>query len=244
MIAESEVATGTAPNFNALARIYRWMEWLSFGPCLSRCRREFLAQIRHSKRALVLGDGDGRFTSQLLRENPNVVVDAVDASPAMLAALLRQADENSARVRTHCTDARDWRSENQSYDLIVTHFFLDCLTTEEVRALARRIRNASQPDAVWIVSDFTVPENRFGQWIAAPLVSMLYTAFAVMTGLKVRRLPDHSAALQDAGFALKSRRTRLGGLLTSELWLRRLLQYSSIHSERPTPSLRQPTPAP
>src|SRR6185437_1080687 len=57
------------PKFDRLARVYRWMEWLSFGPYLSRCRRAFLPQLRDARRALVLGDGDGRFTAALLRRN-------------------------------------------------------------------------------------------------------------------------------------------------------------------------------
>ncbi len=47
------------PNFNRLAQIYRWLEYLSFGPFLWRCRIRFLPDLAHCRRALVLGDGDG-----------------------------------------------------------------------------------------------------------------------------------------------------------------------------------------
>ena len=147
------------------------MEWLSFGPWLARCRRAFLNDMAHARRALVLGDGDGRFTAALLKANPQVQVDAVDASAAMLRALKRRAGPNAERVRACVGDARRWTPDVQGYDLVATHFFLDCLITDEVRALAARIRPALSPDAAWVVSEFAVPRGLYGRLVARPLVS-------------------------------------------------------------------------
>jgi SAM-dependent methyltransferase len=208
-----------APNFDRLAKVYRCLELLTFGPLLARCRTAFLPQLATARSALVLGDGDGRFTAELLRANSEIRIDAVDASPAMLDSLLQRAGTDSDRLRVHCGDVRDWRPENAQYDLLVTHFFLDCLTTEECRALAAKAHGAVSPAAVWIVSEFAVPEGWFGRLVAHPMVWLLYRAFGVLTGLRIRRLPDHHAALRDAGFALTRRRARLRGLLASEMWL-------------------------
>jgi SAM-dependent methyltransferase len=211
-----------APNFNRLARLYRWMEWLSFGPWLALTRRNFLPEALHARRALVLGDGDGRFTARLLRLNPEIQVDAVDASSAMLEELLRRAGPNASRVRVYLADARDWQPpapiDAEPYDLIATHFFLDCLTQHDVRMLATTVASAADGSALWIVSEFAIPEGRFGALVAGPLVSLLYWAFSRLTGLSVRTLPDHSAALQSVGFMQVQRHARLGGLLISELW--------------------------
>jgi SAM-dependent methyltransferase len=210
------------PNFNRLAALYRWMEMISFGLWLSRCRCAFLSEMAASRHALVLGDGDGRFTSRLLAENPTVQIDAVDASPAMLRALIHRAGPHAGRVRTHVADARQLHlaqlSQNPPCDLIVTHFFLDCLTTGEVQSLASNLRGAVSADALWVVSEFSIPTTRFGRLIARPLVACLYLAFGWLTGLSVRTLPDHRSALNAAGFTLKECRNWLGGLLVSELW--------------------------
>jgi SAM-dependent methyltransferase len=207
------------PDFDLLAPVYRWMEWLSFGPWLGWCRCAFLPDLRRVRRALVLGDGDGRFTARLLRQNSHVMVDAVDASAAMLRALLRRAGSQARRVRAEYRDARSWSpAPSLRYDLVVTHFFLDCLTTDEVRHLAARVHAAAEPQARWLIAEFDLPQSRFGRCIAGPLVGFLYWAFGVLTGLKVRRLPDHRAALAEAGWVLEKRRTWLGGLLISELW--------------------------
>jgi ubiquinone/menaquinone biosynthesis C-methylase UbiE len=207
-----------AANFAGLAGVYRWMEYASFGPWLWRCRCAFLPEMGACRRALVLGDGDGRFTARLLETNSRIEVDAVDASAAMLRALERRAGAHGARLCTEYTDARAWRPRGAAYDLVATHFFLDCLTTEEVRALAAKIRGATNEGARWVVSEFAVPQGWLGRMVARPVVAMLYAAFGLMTGLRVRALPEHAAALSACGFALEKRRTRLGGLLVSEVW--------------------------
>lgn len=212
------VRKGQAPNFGRLAKLYIWMEFATFGPRLTRCREAFLPGLTSARHAVVLGDGDGRFTAELLRVNSQVRIDAVDASPAMLDALLSRAGQNADRVSPHCADIRDWQPANPPYDVVVSHFSLDCLTTEEVRALAAKVRGAVSPSAIWIVSEFAIPRSRFGRWVARPLVWLLYRAFGLLTGLKIRSLPDHHCALRNAGFSLARRQTWLCGLLVSEMW--------------------------
>ncbi len=214
------------PDLDSLASAYRWMELLTFGPYLHRCRRTFLADLAAARRALALGDGDGRFTAELLRANPGVRIDTVDASPAMLRALLRRAKADAGRVQAHAADIRSWAQAQASsgtspaepYDLVIAHFFFDFLTTGEIRALIRAVRPRLAPGARWIVSEFAHPGGLYGKLIAAPVIWFLYRAFGLLTGLRIRSLPDHAAALREAGFTLETRRTLLGGLLIAELW--------------------------
>jgi SAM-dependent methyltransferase len=210
-----------APDFDRLARVYRWMEWLSFGPALARSRRFFLSELGECRHALVLGDGDGRFTAHLLAHNPVIRVEAVDASPAMLSELRRRAGPHRRRVETHLADLRAWTPSGSNYDLVVTHFFLDCLSTDEATHLARRAHSCMAPNGAWLVSEFNEPAGWFGRMVAGPLISFLYRGFGLLTGLEIRRLPDHRKALSEAGFALIRRHSWLGGLLVSELWQRR-----------------------
>jgi hypothetical protein len=214
------------PNFDRLARLYRWMELASFGPWLWWCRCAWLDKLAGCRHALVLGDGDGRFTQRLLETYPDLTLDAVDASPAMLRALVRRAGTDAARVGAHCADARSWQPDDPPcaqpgkppYDLVVTHFFLDCLTTEEVQVLAGKVRSAVAPHSLWMVSEFAIPDTWFGRLVARPVVAGLYWAFGRLTGLAVRRLPEYANGLRSAGFVLERRRAWLGGLLVSELW--------------------------
>jgi SAM-dependent methyltransferase len=211
-------AQSSPANFNHLAHIYRWAEWFTFGPTLSQCRGAFLPAMKSRQSALVIGDGDGRFTARLLQQNSRIVVDALDASEAMLQELKRRAARHASRINTLNLDAREFIPPGPHYDLIATHFFLDCLTTDEVARLAARLRQGVTEGALWVVSDFAVPRTRYAQLAARLLVSALYRAFGILTGLRIRQLPEHATALAQSGFRLMQRRERLGGLLASELW--------------------------
>lgn len=208
----------TRPDFNRIARFYRWLEYLSFGPILERCRFHRLPELADARQALVLGDGDGRFLARLLQSNPQLCADAVDLSSAMLQLLSARAAKCGAldRVTLHCADAREF-TPTASYDLVVTHFFLDCFTMDELHTLAGRIRSQVTPGARWVVSEFAIPSGA-ASLPARLLVWTLYVAFGVLTGLEVRRLPAYPAALRGAGLSLRERRSWLGGLLVSELW--------------------------
>jgi SAM-dependent methyltransferase len=208
-------------NFDLLARPYRWLEYATFGRALERCRFHFLPALTDARRALVLGDGDGRFLARLLKTNPQLKADVVDISPAMLRLLSERAGpEAQQRIAFHQGDARGFVQLEQDYDLVVTHFFFDCLFQSELNGLVEGIVPRLAPGAVWVVSEFARPRDGVGSWLGQGIVSGLYAAFALLTGLEVRSLPDHSAGLESFGFQIYSEKHWLRGLLVSQLWRR------------------------
>jgi Methyltransferase domain len=204
-----------AANFDRIARLYRWLEYLSFGPALLACRTHFLSHSQHCRKALVFGDGDGRFLARLRARNPALHADAIDNSPAMLRLLAHRvaAHPSTAPLILHCIDARTFTPSGSGYDLIVTHFFLDCFSEPEVAALATRLTPHLAPGALWLLSEFAAPSL-----LSSLLVRSLYFAFRLLTHLRTTQLPQHSAILVASGFTLRRRHLRLGGLLVSELW--------------------------
>jgi len=204
------------PDFNRIAKPYRWLEFLTLGRALERCRLHFLPELAASRNALVLGDGDGRFLAALLAANPHLNADAVDSSAAMLQLLSQRCCANTNRLHAHHANALAF-TPTQRPDLIVTHFFLDCLTQPELDALALRLAKCALPNTLWLVSDFRIPTGPM-RLPARILVRALYLAFRVLTGLRTTSLPDHGTALTAAGFARIAHHHSLAGLLTTELW--------------------------
>jgi SAM-dependent methyltransferase len=206
-------------NFDPLARPYRLLEYLTFGKALEHCRFHFLPALAEADSALVFGDGDGRFLGRLLKTNPYLIADVIDISPAMLDVLYKRlSPEERARVTLHCADARQFTIPEKTYDLVVTHFFLDCLFDPEISALIDRIKLNLEPGALWVVSEFSLPGNRIGALVGKALISSLYLAFRVLTGLQVRTLPDGTTKLKKAGLELSDEYAHLSGLLISQLW--------------------------
>jgi SAM-dependent methyltransferase len=207
-------------NFNLIARPYRGLEYLTLGKALERCRTHYLSRLRDCRHALVLGDGDGRFLAQLLVHNPHLEADAVDTSATMLELLRQRSEAGTAdantRLRTHHSNAMTFTLAGP-YDLVVTHFFLDCLTQAELNSLVARVASTLAPGALWLVSDFRIPDGSM-RLPARALVRGLYFAFRVLTGLRTTALPDHATPLTRSGLRRIARQHSFAGLLTTELW--------------------------
>ena len=248
-----------SPNFDHVARIYRFAEYLALGPLLQRTRTHFLPELPPCHQALVLGDGDGRFLAQLLDQLPHLGALAVDTSATMLRLLRHRCEPYVPRVRTlqasaldlfaPSDDMRDLRAESQdpgpphltpgtspqsraptpesrlpplplAPDLIVTHFFLDCLTQPELNTLTTQISANTAPGTLWLLSDFAIPNTPILRPFARLYIRFLYLSFRVLTGLRVTHLPDPQSALTAANFTCLARHEFLLGLLYTEVWER------------------------
>jgi ubiquinone/menaquinone biosynthesis C-methylase UbiE len=215
--------TKQAPNFDRVARIYRWSEYLALGTLLEHTREHFLPQLLDRRHALVLGDGDGRFLAKLLQQNAGLQAIAVDTSAKMLRLLAerchRAKSNDTTRLRTSHSSALTVTPAKDT-DLIVTHFFLDCLTQTELDALTERLAAQVKSGTLWLVSDFGLPRIRILKPFAALYIRALYLAFRLLTGLRVTHLPDTHGALQRAGFERTARHEHLFGFIYTEIWLR------------------------
>jgi SAM-dependent methyltransferase len=207
-------------NFDRVARIYRWAEYISLGPLLERTREHHLPQLTTCNRALVLGDGDGRFLARLLRQNLALHALTVDTSATMLQLLTKRCAFAAPRLETAQISALDANAPPGT-DLVVTHFFLDCLAQQDVDALTQRISAQLQPDALWLLSDFAVPSSPLLRPLARLYIGALYLAFRLLTGLRQTHLPDPQSSLTQAGFVRIACHQKVHGLLYTELWQRK-----------------------
>ena len=206
------------PDFDRVARLYRWAEYLAHGPLLQRTRTHFLPQLTHIRNAYVLGDGDGRFLARLLTQNPSLQATAVDTSATMLTLLRSRCAQASSRLHTIQADALT-QTPPPGTDLIVTHFILDCFTQTQIDALALHLAQSVQPGTLWLVSDFQVPAGPLRR-LARIYIRTLYLAFRILTGLQVTHLPNPAHALTQASFKRIARHNTLCGILYTELWQR------------------------
>jgi len=199
-------------NADRIARPYRWIEYATLGRALQQRRTAFLADVADACRVLVLGDGDGRFLEKLVEQNPLACIDYVDVSGRMLE--LARARAGTGRVTYHQADALEIALPERGYDLIVTHFFLDCFNEAGAARLVERAALAACPNARWLISEFR------RTWWSSPLLAGLYLFFRITTGLETRRLIDHHPLLARHGFRMVRTESAWLGLLASEVWAR------------------------
>lgn len=219
------------PTFDLLAPAYQALELTTFGPLLHRCRTAHLDRLRPCRRALILGDGDGRFLADLVRANPTITVDTVDVSPGMLSAARRRVSRvpsAAERVRFAAADARVDPLPGAEYDLVVTNFFLDCFRPAELAAVVSRAADACAPDAIWLDGDFRLPQAGWERLAARLALAGMYAFFRLITRIPAGRLADPAPLLTATGFRLEAETTWLRGFLSSRLWVKGAELHSSV----------------
>ena len=210
-------------SFDRLAPHYRWMEAVLAGNKLQRCRTSFLSEAAEARSALVAGEGNGRFLVALLRTNPSARVLCVDGSARMLERArgrLRRAGIQAPRVEFVQADLTAWSPPPALFDLLVTHFFLDCFRPEQIAAIVSRFSRAALPEARWLVADFCEPAAGPARWRARVILAVMYWFFRRAAALEARRLTAPDAFLEEHGFRLRQRRRSEWGLLHTDLWQR------------------------
>jgi len=211
----------TRANFDRLAPHYHWLEKVLAGGKLHRCRTAFLSTVPPPGEALLLGEGHGRFLAELLTAHPGVRCTCVDSSAKMLAGARRKLEGqgfNLAGVEFVQADVLEWKPPAGKFDLIVTCFFLDCFSAEQLARLMPRIAGAAVADARWLVADFRKPESGWKRWRAAWILESMYLFFTHATALPASRITPIEPFLEGQGFVLQGRRTFEWGLLHSDLW--------------------------
>ncbi len=213
-------------GFDRLAPHYRWLEALLAGGKLQRCRTAWLDEVCAAGRILIAGEGNGRFLAEAARRLPTAHFVVLDASPAMLAqaaARLRAAGGDERRVEFEEADVLSWvpAASVRPFDLIVTHFFLDCFPPEELARVIAALAAAAAPRCDWLIADFRDPAGGPARWRARLILAGMYAFFRAVTGLRARRISNFAPELDRAGFTLASRRVTEWGLLHSDRWERR-----------------------
>ena len=210
-------------SFDTLAPHYRWLEFVLAGSKLQRCRTAFLGQVGDRQEVLVAGEGNGRFLLECRRQLKTARITCVDASSRMLALGRRRLECRGldlGRVEFVHADALAWRPPERAFDLVVTHFFLDCFRPEQLERVVAALARAAMANATWLLADFQAPPAGLRRYRARLIHRVMYLFFGLATRLPARQLTVPDALLEAHHFALRERQESDWGLLHSDRWVR------------------------
>lgn len=210
-------------NFDLLAPHYRWMEFVLAGNKLQRCRTAFLDSVGSVRRILIVGEGNGRFLAECRRKLKNAQIMCLDASSRMIRLARRRVEGQRLSQRdiqfVH-TDLFEWTPPSRPFDLVVTHFVLDCFGSAQLRRAIELLATVTTVDAQWLIADFQVPPAGFLRYRAEAIHWLMYSFFRTVTGLSAHRMTCPDQTLMKNGFALRERRESEWGLLHTDHWTR------------------------
>ena len=129
------------PTFDLVASFYPLLEQTIFGSTLNRARIFFISRVTEGNNILLIGEGNGRFLFEMVKETSSGSVTVVDSSARMLASAARRLAtiDHYSRIEFVQGYILEWRSPVPHYDRVVTHFFLYLFTPACLRWVVEKI---------------------------------------------------------------------------------------------------------
>jgi len=209
-------------NFDGVASSYLFLETITFGNQLQKCRTSMISHLTNSKRALVLGEGNGRFLEAFCKANPLAEILVIDESPRMLdLAKRRIANANppiNNQIEFRCANVFEILPLSGTFDLIVCNFFLDCFTSSEIGHLMGLFRQMLFGEGLLVVGDFRKPHSIFGKIIGLFILKFMHIFFKKTAGISATELTDLHAILLERSFQKAVEKKLFFGFLNSSIW--------------------------
>ena len=214
--------TVSLKTFGRLTRLYQLLEFIAFGNSLAKARMAFIQKLKTSQKILILGEGDGRFLLKLRKQNPTAHIDCIDLSEKMLTKakerLKSHNERNLENLHFRQVDIRDVSLPEDTYDTIVTLFFLDCFNQNSSEKIISKIVQSLRPGGYWYWADFRQPSKGWKALRARIWLAVLYHFFRWQTNIEATHIvPTETILKQNQLTPLKSI-TRQAGLIRSTLF--------------------------
>jgi ubiquinone/menaquinone biosynthesis C-methylase UbiE len=221
-------------TYDLIASFYPLLEQIVFGSNLSQGRRIFITQVRAGNHILLIGEGNGRFLFEALKQTSADSFTVVDSSARMLATTARRiaAVDRCPHVELIHADILECQSPAASYDRVVTHFFLDQFRPDRIHRVVEKICRLATEDALWINVDFTSENQDLRQKF---LMWVQYRFFQIFAGIESDRLFDPRPWIRQAGWDILETKSLDSGWISAQLMSRQLSPPSSGVQISPDP---------
>lgn len=208
-----------ARGFDRLAPVYDVLADFLLSGRIHASQVAFLPRLPSVGRALVVGGGSGRFLCELLSGGHARHAVSIDASAAMTHRTGARLEERGLTERAVLRQGGlDQLREDEGFDLVVTHCFLDLFEDAELHAVMAQLDEALAQGGWWLFSDFATPGTGLPRLARRIVVGGLYRFFRTACGIRARRLPDFTRAFQGVRLHQIAEARFAGGLLTAALF--------------------------
>lgn len=202
---------GSETNFDGIAGVYDTLSAIVFGSSLKKAQVAFLEDLPVKGTVLIIGGGTGWILKQVLVRRPNLNVDYVESSQKMLS-LSRKSVSDQSHIRFIHGTEKD--IPGNDYDGIITNFFLDVFSPDNLTGVMSALGDRLSPGAIWLCTDFRTTKrvsHRFLIWL-------MHRFFRVFTALEANDLLDFRPYFSKAGMSLQQETQFRKGLIFSAIY--------------------------
>ncbi len=197
-------------QFNFISQYYDLLNRLVFGTRLDKAKVSLFNHITEGNKVLFIGGGTGLSLLRLLSKNQNLAIDFVDSSSQMISIAKRRVKENGT-VEFHITDIKQF--DGSSYDVIITEFFFDLFTKDNISKLIELLSQKLTKNGVWIDTDFRKPSTLKNR----ATLKLMYLFFKITAKLKTNILVNTQPFFETNGFKIDKELKFNSGFISSQL---------------------------
>ncbi|MCJ8329163.1 MAG: class I SAM-dependent methyltransferase [Lentisphaeria bacterium] len=202
-------------GFNTLAGIYDLLSRIALLGRIQKSQLDVLAHIGPANRALIVGGGTGVFLPKLLEKLPELKIDWIDSSDKMIANTKRRLTETQCKnIIFHSCDIADFHTD-ESYDLIISNFFLDCFMHEKLANIIKSLDDKLEVNGIWIVCDF----KQCGL-ISKLYIKMMYLFFRAICGIQATHISDYFKSIEMLGYKEEEKLGYMNGFIQAEKFVK------------------------
>lgn len=198
-------------RFNWIARSYDSLVRFAFGDQLYRAQLYFVNEINNNDRVLIIGGGSGKFLRDLLKMKPGIDVVYVEASSKMIG--LAQKVTQSKVTFIHGTEDD---IPAQLFDVVITNFFLDLFTEDEISPVVKKISSNLRVSGKWLITDFEKTEKFSHQLV----LWLMYRFFRVTGSIDAKGLAQWRPVLAAANLTLQNAKSFSDGFVSTSVFVK------------------------
>lgn len=196
-------------GFDRVASYYDFLARLAFGKSIIDAQEYFLSEIREGDRILMLGGGTGWILESIFKVTKPGVIWYVDNAKRMVEKSQSRNVDSSKIHFIHGTF--ESIPPDLKVDVVITNFFLDIFSKDELQKLIEDIKSKMKPQGTWLCSDFVDT----GKWRHKMLLRSMYLFFRITANVKTISLPDWEGNLLTEGFVSFKEKTFWNGFIKS-----------------------------
>lgn len=200
-------------NFDLIAPGYDLLARMVFGRSIVNAQIYPLKEVPRGAEVLIVGGGTGRILSALDDLNIPIKITYVEPSSAMLRRANKKGPFKNLSVTFMCA-SHDALGESESFDIIITGFFLDLFNQEQLPGVMQALKSHLHSNGLWFCTDFHVPQKLWQK----VLVRIMYGFFRLVADIPGDRLLDFGRYFDLMGMRIKHEKSFYYGMIQSTVY--------------------------
>ncbi|PWJ42499.1 class I SAM-dependent methyltransferase [Sediminitomix flava] len=206
-------------EYDRIAFIYDKLVSLVFGKSIHKAQVAFLDKLEDGDKVLIVGGGTGWILEEIFKRIKPSKLIYVEASSEMikLSEQRNVSKLNHEYIEFIHSDSLLFAS-NVQFDVIITNFFLDLFTNEELQGWKSQILNLLKPRGFWFVSDFQLVYSSLDSYWQRVFSLFMHRFFKLFTSLRRNQFPNWESLFDDVNLQIIASQSFFRGMIFSKVY--------------------------